>query len=71
LVNHENEKKKAANIVSLDLKHKFNIPIFDIKKANKMVPKVDWNGLSPTFSLDDLRKLHHYIVEDSMFADPS
>ena len=56
--------------ITPDLKHKVDIPCFNIKKATKLMPEIDWAELTPTYSLDS-RKLRRYIVEDMMFADPS
>ena len=39
----KNEMKKCATTVTPDPKHEAKIPNFDIKKANKTVPEVDWN----------------------------
>jgi hypothetical protein len=65
-----NEKKRASALVTPDSKHEVDIPTFDIQRANQLVPQVNWDTLSPSFSLDS-RKLRRYIVEDLMFADPS
>jgi hypothetical protein len=44
-------------------------PSFDVKKATLAAPEIDWESISPTFSLES-RKLRWYVVEDVMFADP-
>lgn len=51
-------------------KHEVDLPCFDIKKATKLMPEVNWALLNPTYNLDS-RKMRRYIVEDVMFADPS
>jgi hypothetical protein len=49
--------------------HQVDVPIFDVNKANTVIPDVDWTALSPTFNLDS-KKLRRYVVEDVMFANP-
>jgi hypothetical protein len=68
----EQQKKKKSvltNTVSPEIIRQADEPVFDIKKASKIVPGVDWNELVPTYNLDS-HKMRRYVVEDVMYADP-
>jgi hypothetical protein len=67
-------RRLAANLqksatITPDSKHEVDIPSFDIKKATKIMPEVNWAELNPTYNLDS-KRMRRYIVEDVMFADP-
>ena len=65
------EKKKSERnaTVTPETVRQVDKPVFDIKKASKIAPELNWNELTPTFNLDS-HKLCCYVVEDVMYADP-
>jgi hypothetical protein len=57
-------------IISPELIKERERPTFDLKLACKVAPNCEWNDVvSSSFSLDS-RKLHRFIVEDLMYANP-
>jgi hypothetical protein len=68
LADQEVKKKSAATISPETVRHA-DEPVFDIKKALKVAPGLNWNELTPTYNLDS-HKMRRYVVEDVMYADP-